>query len=64
MRVFDTVDSGLRARVYVREGSKAISVKEAEELLDPDTLNKLLKVGNPVAILSVRLIKEEERYNG
>jgi len=59
MRHFDT-PSGLRARTYTRLGNKWIDTKEAAVLLDPDTFNKLLKVGETIVVLSVRPVKSGE----
>ena len=59
MRHFDT-PSRLRARTYTRLGNKWIDTKEAAVLLDPDTFNKLLKVGETIVVLSVRPVKSGE----
>lgn len=59
LRVYDT-GSGLRARVYTRKGREFISVVEAKELLDEDTFDKLLKIGDTIVVLSVMPIKAEE----
>jgi len=59
MRYYDT-GSGLRARTYTKVGNKWIDTKEAAVLLDPDTFNKLLKVGETIVVLSVRPVKSGE----
>lgn len=59
IRQFDT-ESGFRATTFTRPPSKSINVKEAEELLDQDTFDKLLHIGKTSVVLSVMEIKQEE----
>ena len=57
MREF-TTGTGLKAWIETRANQR-ISVKEARELLDEDTLGKLVKTSVSV-VLTVRQLKEKE----
>lgn len=57
MREYET-PTGIKAWINTR-ASQRISVKEARELLDEDSFNKLLKESMSV-VLTVRQLKQEE----